>query len=70
MPHLVRLLAGTSYRVILPLSALFGGAFLALADVAARTLEAPAEIPIGVLTAFLGAPFFMLVLRTMRWVAP
>lgn len=70
VPHLVRLLAGASYRVILPLSALFGAAFLALADVAARTLEAPAEIPIGVVTAFLGAPFFMLVLRTMRWVAP
>ncbi len=70
VPHVVRLLAGTSYRVILPLSALFGGAFLALADVAARTIEAPAEVPIGVVTAFLGAPFFVFVLRTMRWVAP
>lgn len=70
VPHVVRLLAGTSYRVILPLSALFGAAFLALADVGARTVEAPAEIPIGVVTAFLGAPFFVLVLRTMRWVAP
>lgn len=70
VPHVVRLLVGTSYRVILPISALFGAAFLTLADVAARMLDAPAEIPIGVVTAFLGAPFFVLVLRTMRWVAP
>ena len=66
VPHLVRLLCGTSYRVILPLSLLFGGAFLALADLAARTVMAPAEIPIGVVTAFLGAPFFVVVLRTAR----
>ena len=66
VPHIVRLLAGTSYRVILPLSMLFGAAFLALADLAARTVAAPAEIPIGVITAFLGAPFFVLVLRTTR----
>jgi iron complex transport system permease protein len=52
--------------VILPLSLLFGGAFLALADLAARTVMAPAEIPIGVVTAFLGAPFFVVVLRTAR----
>jgi iron complex transport system permease protein len=63
VPHTVRLLAGPSYRVILPLSALFGAAFLALADLAARTVLAPAEIPIGVVTAFFGAPFFVIVLR-------
>jgi iron complex transport system permease protein len=50
--------------VVLPLSILFGGAFLVLADLAGRTLLAPAELPIGVITAFLGAPFFVLVLRT------
>jgi len=66
VPHTVRLMAGTSYRVILPLSALFGGAFLALADLGARTLSAPDEIPIGVVTAFFGAPFFIVILRTSR----
>jgi iron complex transport system permease protein len=69
VPHLVRLLVGSSYRAILPLSMLYGGAFLALADLAARTLDTPREVPIGVLTAFLGAPFFILVLRTTRRVA-
>ncbi|NJC68694.1 iron ABC transporter permease [Planosporangium thailandense] len=66
VPHTVRLLVGTGYRAILPLSALFGGAFLALADLAARLVLAPAEVPIGVVTAFLGAPFFIVVLRTVR----
>lgn len=70
VPHAVRLLAGPSYRVILPLSLLFGGAFLALADLLARTVMSPAEIPIGVVTAFFGAPFFVLVLRTTRRAAP
>jgi iron complex transport system permease protein len=66
VPHTIRLLAGSSYRVILPLSLLFGGAFLALADLVARTVASPAEIPIGVVTAFVGAPFFVLVLRTSQ----
>ncbi|MDX2343281.1 MAG: iron ABC transporter permease [Acidimicrobiia bacterium] len=66
VPHAVRLVAGTSYRRVLPLSALFGGAFLVLADIVARSVLAPAEVPIGVVTAFLGAPFFVLVLRTSR----
>ena len=66
VPHTVRLLAGPSFRVILPLSALFGAAFLVIADLVARTALAPAEIPIGVITAFFGAPFFVLVLRTAR----
>jgi iron complex transport system permease protein len=64
VPHTVRLLAGYSYRAILPLSMLYGGAFLVLADLVGRTLSSPAEIPIGVVTAFFGAPFFALVLRT------
>lgn len=66
VPHAVRLVAGTSYRRVLPLSALLGGAFLVLADIVARSVLAPAEVPIGVVTAFLGAPFFLLVLRTSR----
>jgi len=66
VPHFVRLVAGTSYRVVLPLSLLFGAAFLILADLLGRTIIAPAELPIGVVTAFFGAPFFALVLRTSR----
>ncbi len=66
VPHTVRLLVGRSHRVVLPLSLLFGGAFLCLADLLARTLSSPAEIPIGVITAFFGAPFFVLVLRSSR----
>jgi iron complex transport system permease protein len=69
VPHIVRLLAGNSYRTILPLSMLFGGAFLAVADLVAHTVDAPREVPIGVVTAFLGGPFFILVLRTARRVA-
>jgi iron complex transport system permease protein len=69
VPHTIRLLFGASYRVILPLAVLFGGAFLTLTDLVARTVASPAEIPIGVVTAFLGAPFFVLVLRTTRRVA-
>jgi iron complex transport system permease protein len=61
-PHVVRLLVGHSYRLLLPLSALLGGAFLAFVDIGARTLVAPAELPVGVITAFVGAPFFCFVL--------
>jgi iron complex transport system permease protein len=63
VPHTVRLLSGTSYRHVLPLSVLFGASFVILVDVLARTVVAPAEIPIGVITAFVGAPFFLLALR-------
>jgi iron complex transport system permease protein len=63
VPHTVRLLVGGTYRRILPLSMVLGGAFLVLTDLLARTIQSPAEVPIGVITAFLGAPFFLLVLR-------
>jgi iron complex transport system permease protein len=66
VPHTVRLLAGGSYRLVLPLSILVGGGFLVFCDVLARTVLAPAELPIGVVTAFFGAPFFAVVLRTSR----
>jgi iron complex transport system permease protein len=66
VPHLVRLAVAPSFRVILPLSVVVGAAFLVFADVIARTVLAPAELPIGVVTAFVGAPFFALVLRTTR----
>jgi iron complex transport system permease protein len=68
VPHAVRLVVGTSYRIVLPLSLCFGAAFLVLADVLARTVVSPAELPIGVVTAFFGAPFFALVLRKTRMV--
>jgi iron complex transport system permease protein len=66
VPHFVRLAVGTSYRIVLPLSMLFGGGFLVLADVLARTIISPAELPIGVVTAFFGAPFFAILLRTRK----
>src|SRR5439155_767715 len=61
VPHFVRLVAGGSYRIVLPLSLLVGGGFLAFTDVLARTIISPAELPIGVVTAFFGAPFFAVV---------
>jgi len=66
VPHAVRLIVGTSYRVVLPVSLLFGAAFLILADIPGRVLDNPAETPIGVVTAFLGAPFFLLILRARK----
>ena len=66
VPHALRLLTGGSYRSLLPLSFLAGAGFLVLADAVARTVLAPAEVPVGVVTAFLGAPFFALILRTTR----
>jgi iron complex transport system permease protein len=64
VPHTVRLLCGRSYRIVVPLSIVCGAAFMILADLVGRTLIAPAEIPIGVITAFLGAPFFLVVMRS------
>jgi len=66
VPHTVRLLTGASFRTVLPLSLLFGAAFVVLADLVARTVMAPAEIPLGVVTAFVGAPFFAWLLRHRR----
>jgi iron complex transport system permease protein len=66
VPHAIRLVLGPSYRLILPLSLLLGGGFLVLTDVIARSVMAPAELPIGVVTAFFGAPFFAVILRTSR----
>jgi cobalamin transport system permease protein len=66
VPHAVRLTSGASYRVVLPVSMIGGAAFLVLADVVARTVQAPAEVPIGVITAAIGAPFFLFVLRSRR----
>jgi iron complex transport system permease protein len=65
-PHLVRLACGPSHRVVLPGAALAGAALVVAADMPARTLVAPAELPIGVLTAFVGAPFFLFLLLRAR----
>jgi len=63
VPHGVRLLLGSDHRILLPLSFLAGAAFLTLADLLSRVVLAPAEIPIGVITAFVGVPFFLILLR-------
>ncbi len=66
VPHTVRLTAGASYRIVLPVSMIGGAAFLVLADVLARTVQSPDEVPIGVITALAGAPFFLFILRSRR----
>jgi iron complex transport system permease protein len=66
VPHAVRMTAGPSYRVLLPVSMIGGAAFLVLADIVARTAQAPAEVPIGVITALIGGPFFLFVLTSRR----
>ncbi len=66
IPHLVRMLAGPSHKVLLPASALAGAAILVVADLVSRTIVAPAEVPLGVLTALIGAPFFFFMLRKTR----
>lgn len=69
VPHAVRLMAGASYRRVLPLSLIVGATFLILVDIPGRVLQDPAETPIGVVTAFFGAPFFIFLLRSKRTVA-
>jgi iron complex transport system permease protein len=66
VPHLVRLLAGPDHRVLLPASVLAGASLLLLADLVARLALAPAELPIGIVTALIGAPFFLYLLLRGR----
>lgn len=66
MPHTMRLILGPNHRLLLPASALAGASFLMLADLLARTLLSPAQIPVGVITALIGAPFFIYLLRRTR----
>ena len=68
VPHAVRLAFGPDHRRLVPLSAVWGAGFMVLADLVARTVIAPAELPVGVVTALVGAPFFLALLR--RRVAP
>jgi len=65
-PHITRLLVGPDHRILLPASALIGAIFLVLSDTIARLVIAPAELPVGVVTAFFGAPFFIYLLKTRR----
>ena len=63
VPHVVRMLWGPDHRFLLPASVLLGAAFVVLADTLARTAAAPTELPVGVVTAFVGVPFFVWLLR-------
>ena len=65
-PHCIRLIAGPDHRVVLPGSALLGAALVLAADATARTVAQPAELPLGVLTAFVGVPFFLILLRQFK----
>jgi len=65
-PHMARLLVGPDHRVVLPLASLLGATVLTAGDMIARTAVRPAELPIGILTAFIGAPFFLWLLRSRR----
>ena len=65
-PHCVRLVAGPDHRIVIPGSAMLGAALVLLADSVARTVVQPAELPLGVLTAFVGVPFFLLLLRQFK----
>ncbi|MFZ5690163.1 MAG: FecCD family ABC transporter permease [Pseudomonadota bacterium] len=69
VPHLLRLMIGPGHRLLLPASILLGAALLLFADTAARTIAAPAEIPIGIITAAIGAPFFLVMLLRQRSLA-
>jgi len=66
VPHLVRLAVGSDHRVLVPASALFGGSFLVLSDTLARTAIAPRQLPVGVITALLGVPLFLMLLSRAR----
>nr|MBC8443178.1 iron chelate uptake ABC transporter family permease subunit [PVC group bacterium] len=61
-PHICRLVVGPEHRYLTPATVLFGGTFLTICDALSRTLIAPAEIPVGVITALLGGPFFLWLL--------
>jgi iron complex transport system permease protein len=69
IPHAVRLIWGPDHRFLLPLSTLVGAIFLILADTLARTIMPPTEIPVGIITAFCGAPFFLYLLRRRKGLA-
>ena len=67
VPHIVRSMVGSDHRILLPCSALGGALFLVVADTIARVIISPAELPVGVITALCGAPFFIYLLRSRYW---
>lgn len=66
VPHIIRLVAGPDHRVVLPASMLFGGILMLVADMVARTVVAPTELPVGIITALMGAPVFLGLLRSVK----
>jgi len=66
VPHLMRLIVGSDHRILIPAATLFGGLFLVLSDTLARTLLSPQQLPVGVITAMLGVPLFLLLLNRAR----
>lgn len=66
IPHIVRMLFGPDHRILLPAAALFGAAFLLIADLLARVILAPGELPVGIITALVGGPFFIYLLRRQK----
>jgi iron complex transport system permease protein len=68
VPHLLRLVIGPGHRLLLPSAMALGAILLLIADTMARTIVAPAELPIGIITAIVGAPFFIFLLLRQRWV--
>ncbi len=66
VPHLARMLTGQDYRLLLPISAIWGAIFTVLADSVARTVLSPAELPVSIVTAFIGGPFFIYILRRKK----
>lgn len=65
-PHVVRRIFGSSHKIVIPMSMLFGGAFMVICDLAARTLASPSELPVGAVTALIGAPFFAYIYFSKR----
>jgi iron complex transport system permease protein len=65
-PHIVRRIFGSKHKAVIPMSFLIGGAFMSLADLLARTIISPREIPVGAVTALIGAPFFVLIFFSKR----
>ena len=66
VPHIARLIVGSDLRILIPVSMLFGASFLIICDTVARTIIAPTEIPVGIITAMLGGPFFVWLLKRKR----
>jgi iron complex transport system permease protein len=66
VPHIVRLQVGSDYRILLPASALTGAVVLIACDTVSRTLLSPAELPVGIITALIGGPFFIYLLTTKK----